>query len=84
MLRGVMGRHVELDELRAAAAEQGAAAAGEILQPGADRQNEIGLARQRVGRRAAGDADRADRMRMIPGERSLAGLRLGHGDAGGA
>ena len=44
----------------ALAPEQRARAGGEILQPRAEREDEIGLRRERVRRAASGDADGAD------------------------
>ena len=49
----------------------------------ADRDHEIGVAREPVGRERARHANRAHRLRVIPGDRALAGLRFGHRDAGG-
>ena len=49
--------------------EQRLRSGGEILQPRARRQDHIGLAGERVGRRRAGDADAAERERIVPGQR---------------
>jgi hypothetical protein len=53
----------------------------EILEARSDGQDNIGLAGKRVGRGRAGDADRAQLQRMIPWQRTLAGLRLGDWNA---
>ena len=77
MLPGVEARGVELDQPRLARPER-PRAGGEILQPGADGEQHIGLARQAIGGGRAGDADGADIQAMGPGQRALAGLGLGH------
>ncbi len=61
-------------------AEKRPRAGGEILEARADPDDEVGILRQCVGARRAGDADRSHVERMVPGERRLAGLRLGDGD----
>src|SRR5690606_25893411 len=53
---------------------------GEILETGADADDEIGLSRDRVCARRTGDADGPQIERMVPGQRRLAGLRLGDRD----
>ena len=53
------GLHVQPDDLDAVRLEQRPGAGGEILQPGADRQHDVGLLGQQVGGRRAGDADRS-------------------------
>ncbi len=50
---------------------------GEILQSRANREDDIGGARQRIGSGRAGDADRARLQRMVPGQSAFASLRLG-------
>ncbi len=50
-------------------------------EPGPDGEDHVRLGGKRVGRRGAGDADGAGGLGMVPGERALAGLGLGHGDA---
>ncbi len=81
VLRRVERRDVELDEAAFGTGEEAARGGGEIGEPRADREHEIGLGGERVGGGAAGDADRADRLRMVAGERALAGLGLGDRDA---
>ena len=66
---------VDRDDLRLR--EQRMRAGREVRQPRADGEDEIGVARERVGRRRAGDADRARLQRMVPGQRALARLRFG-------
>ena len=44
-------------------------AGGEILQPRADGEDDVGLGRERVGGARAGDADRAEAQRMIVRQR---------------
>ena len=62
---------------RSGIVEQRPRAGGEILQPRADGEDDVGLLGQRVGGRGAGDADRADGERVAGGNRGLAGLGLG-------
>ncbi len=66
---------VDRDDLRLR--EQRVRAGREVRQARADREHEIGVARERVRGRAAGDADRARLQRMVPRQRALARLRFG-------
>jgi flavin-binding protein dodecin len=68
---------VQLNELRRRIAEQAAGRGGEVGEPRADRDNQIRFSSKRIGRRAAGDADRTHGVGMVPNERTLAGLGLG-------
>ena len=81
MLAGVEALRIEADDPARGIGEERARAGGEILQSGADRENEIGLPRRVVGRARAGHADRAEIERMIVRQRALAGLRFRHRDA---
>ena len=76
-LAGVERLHVD-GQAPGVGGEQRVRAGDEILQPRADGDHDIGFARQRVGRRRAGDADRADVERVVPGQTALAGLGFGH------
>ena len=67
---------VQLNERRRSA-EQAAGRGSEVGEPRADRANQIRFSRERIGRRAAGDADRTHGAGMVPNERALAGLGLG-------
>ena len=80
-LLGIEALHVEADDRRLRVAEQRPGAGGEILQPRADREHDVGLGRERVRGARAGDADRAHVERMIVRQRALAGLRLGDRNA---
>ena len=53
----------------------------EVLQPGADREHEVGLGRDRVGRRRADDAERAGVQRVVVGHQRAAGDGLHDGYA---
>ncbi len=83
MLGGIVGLDVEADQ-PGLGAEEGARARRKISEPGAHGQDHVGAAGQRVRRRRAGDADRAEVERMVRGEGALAGLGLGEGDRVGA
>ena len=80
MLHRVIGRDVERDQAARRVGEQPPGAGGEVLEPGADADHDVGLGADRVGRRAAGDADGPEVQRVIPGQSGFAGLGLGHGD----
>ena len=71
-----------VDEADVRVLERGLRRGGEVAQPRADADHEVGLAREEVRRRRPGDADRAERLRMRIGQRALAGLRFADGDAG--
>ena len=77
MLGGVERLHVEADETAGGVLEQRPGAGGEIGEAGADGEDHVGLRGERVGRAGAGDADRAQRQRMVGRRRRFAGLRLG-------
>src|SRR3546814_9237162 len=51
----------------------------EILESGADRNDEVGLGNRRVGGAGAGNADAAEIVRVIVWQRALARLRFGKG-----
>ena len=52
----------------------------EVAPARADAQHHVGLARRGVGGGGAGVADRAERLRVVVGQRALARLRLAHAD----
>ena len=81
VLERVDGRDVEVDEARVLG-EQRARGGREVAPARADAEDHVGLARDRVGGGRAGGADRAERLRVVVGQRALAGLRLGDRDAG--
>jgi hypothetical protein len=78
MLRRVEAGHVQLNERRRRIAEEAAGRGGEVGEPRADRENQVRFGRERIGRSAAGNADRPHGAGMVPGERALAGLGLGY------
>ena len=82
VLEGVDGGDVEVDEAHVGVGEEAARRGREVAPARADAEHDVGLARDRVRRRGAGGADRADGLRVVVGQRALAGLGLGHGDAG--
>ena len=58
VFRGVPAGRVDADDLDVGILEDGPRAGREVLEPGADRHDDIGLGGQIVGRLAAGDTDR--------------------------
>ena len=80
VLEGVDGRDVEVDEADVGSAEGAARRGREVAPARADAEHDVGLAGERVGGGRAGGADRAERLRVVVGQRALAGLRLGDGD----
>ena len=81
VLGGVEARGVEADDAQILVAEDRPRAGGEVLQPRADGQHDIGARGQLVGLRAAGHADRARVERVVGDERRLARHGLDHGHA---
>jgi hypothetical protein len=75
MLHRIVGRDVEADDLQVFGAEERPRAGGEILQPRADRQHDIGIRREGIGGARAGDADRSERQIAPLVDRRLPGLR---------
>ena len=73
---------VEVDERDVGVAEDGVAGGGEVGVAGADTEHDIGLASQLVGGVRARRAEAADRVRVVPRHRALAGVGVGDGDAG--
>ena len=82
VLERVHARHVEVDEPRVLG-EQRARGGREVAPARADAEDHVGLAGDRVRGGRAGGADRAERLRVVVGQRALAGLRLRDRDAGG-
>jgi hypothetical protein len=70
---------VEPDDAQVLVAEHGPRPGREVLQPGTDRQHDIGLRGQLVGLRRAGDSDRPRVERMLGEQRGLARHRLDDG-----
>jgi hypothetical protein len=81
VLAGIEGLHVEPDDGLAGILEQRPRAGGEILQPRADGQHDVGVFCQPVGGGRAGDADRPHVERMGIRQRRLAALRFGDRNA---
>ncbi len=75
MLGGVEARGVERDE--AGIAGKGRpGAGGEILQPRADRHDDVGLPGKRIGRRGSDNAHRTGIDRIVVGQRTAPGNRF--------
>ena len=72
---------VDVDRHEPRLHEQRIRSGGEVLQPCADRNHHVGLARCIVRGGRAGDADRAQLQRVVPRQRALAGLGLRDGHA---
>ena len=79
-LGGVEPVDVDPDERHVRVLERGPGGRDEVAHPGADADDEVGVPGQPVGREAARRPDRADVLRVVPGQRALAGLRLAHRD----
>ena len=82
-LVGVDRGDVEVDEAHAGVGEDGLGGGGEVAVAGADADDDVRLGGQGVGGRGAGGADGADGLRVVEGQRALAGLGLRDRDAGG-
>jgi hypothetical protein len=80
MLLGIERLYVETDNAPRRIAEQGPRASGEVLQPCADREHQIGLCGETVRRTGPGHADGTHVERMIEWQRTFAGLCLGDGN----
>ena len=78
MLGRVKAGRVQLDEPRRRIPEQAARGGGEIGKPGTYCQDQIRFRSELIGGTPAGDADRTDGARVIPGKRALPRLCLGH------
>ncbi len=78
MLAGIERLHVEADDPPRRIAEQRPGSGGEVLQPRADREHQVGLRGERVGGARPRHADRPHVEQVIVTQRALAGLRLGH------
>ena len=65
---------------RFGALEERPGAGGEVLEAGADADDDVGGLGDGVGGGGAGDADRAEVQRVVPGHRGLAGLGLADRD----
>ena len=80
-LVGIVRRDIDLDERGLGFANKRPGAGGEILQPCADADDQVGLGRGGIGGAGAGHADAAERLRMIPRQAALAGLGFGDRNA---
>ncbi len=81
-LVGVERRDVEVDEPYVVGREHRVRRGGEVAVAGADADDQVGLRGQGVRGGGAGRADRTDGLRVVVRQRALAGLGLGHRDAG--
>ena len=77
MLGRVEAGHVQLDQPHRPIPEQAARSGGEIGKPRTNCKDQIRFCSEFIGRAPAGDANRADGARMIPGKRALSRLCLG-------
>ena len=75
--------HVDADELHIRVRESRVRHRREVGETRADRDDEIGVARQPIGGQRTRHADRAGRQWMIRRDRALAGLGFGNRDPGG-
>ena len=83
LLGRVEGADVDVHEAHVGVLELRLRRGGEVGVAGADADDEVGFFSQRVGRASAGSTDATHSLRVIPVDSSLAGLRVGHRDAGG-
>ena len=74
---------VQVHEPHVRVLERGPRRGGEVAVPGADPDDHVGVAGQRIGDRRAGRPDPADGLRVVPADAALAGLGVGDRDAGG-
>ncbi len=80
-LAGIEGLDVQHHDAGRGTADQRRRAGREIGEPGADREQDIGLGHERIRGARARDPDRAHRQRVFMRQARLAGLGLDHGDA---
>src|SRR5690606_33624358 len=80
-LVGVEPGDVDADHAGPGVLEGGLGGGDEVAQAGADRDDDVGVTRGAVGGAPTVAADRAEIPGVVPGDGSLAGLRLGDGDA---
>ena len=76
VLQRVVAVDVDRDELAVGVGEDRPRAGGEVLEAGADADDEVGRRAGVVAAGRAGDAGRAEVHRVLPGGRALAGLGL--------
>jgi hypothetical protein len=81
LLRGVERGDVDVDEPRSR--ERSSRGRGEVAVPGADADDEIGLASERIGGARAGGTHRTDRLRVVVGQGPFARLGFRYRDARG-
>ena len=74
VLVGVELGDVDVDEAHVRVLERGLGGGGEVAVARADADHQVGLARGQVRARRAGHADGAQVLRMVEGQRALAGL----------
>ena len=65
VLGGIEAGGVQRDELDVRVGEHGPGAGGEVLQPRADREHDVGIGGERIGRGAADHAERAGIVRVV-------------------
>ena len=80
MFAGVHRIHIDLHQFPIRIAEQGSRRSGEILQPCADADDQVGFRRRCIGRGRSGHSDRAHIERIFPMQCTFAGLRFGAWD----
>ena len=82
VLEGVHRGHVDVDEPDLGIGEDGVGGGGEVGPAGAHPHDHVGLPRHGVGPVGPGHADGSQGRRVVIGHRALAGVGLGHRDAG--
>ena len=80
VLVGVVGGDVDRDDAAVGVLEERPGAGGEVLEAGADGEDDVGGLGDGVGGGGAGDADGAEVERVVVGQGGLAGLGLADGD----
>ncbi len=81
MLVSIELGHVDRDKLHVRGLKERLRGRGEVAQPGADGDDQIRLSGQAIRGQRACHPDRAHVLRVIPGQRALARLRLARRDA---
>ena len=80
MLVGVEARRVDTDEADVRVLEHRPRPGREVAQAGADGEDDVGLGSEAIGALGTDDADRSGVVRVVGGERRLAGDGLHDGD----
>ncbi len=81
VLVGVEAGRVDADEAHVGFCEHRPRTGGEVAEASADGDDDVGLGGEAVGTLGADDADRPGVVRVVVGQRRLAGDRLDDGDA---